>query len=152
MAADGALLRRHEFASPPHRRGLLAAAALFAAAAPLRALAAPVPPPPQVGDCPDCIGEVRLAAFKPRRSHGRRRLHTEMPGRPPGWHLPSLAKPHPLPPCAQVNETLNACPLDAPSCISTLNDDEPHFAAPWQARRAPCGAEGAAPWQLPTAA
>ncbi|KAL4446811.1 hypothetical protein ABPG77_008055 [Micractinium sp. CCAP 211/92] len=32
----------------------------------------------------------------------------------------------------EVNETLNACPLDAPSCISTLNDDELHFAAPWQ--------------------
>ncbi|KAI3434790.1 hypothetical protein D9Q98_002848 [Chlorella vulgaris] len=32
----------------------------------------------------------------------------------------------------EVNETLNACPLDAPSCISTLSDDEEHFAAPWQ--------------------
>jgi uncharacterized protein (DUF1499 family) len=45
------------------------------------------PPPPPVGDCTDCVGEV--------------------------------------------NGTLNACPLDAESCVSTLNDDEGHFAAPW---------------------
>lgn len=31
----------------------------------------------------------------------------------------------------EVNGTLNACPLDSESCISTLNDDELHFAAPW---------------------
>ncbi|PSC72961.1 hypothetical protein C2E20_3641 [Micractinium conductrix] len=31
----------------------------------------------------------------------------------------------------EVNETLNTCNLDTPSCISTLNDDEGHFAAPW---------------------
>lgn len=38
------------------------------------------------------------------------------------------ACPHPR----QVNETLNACTLDSVSCTSTLNDDEAHFAAPWQ--------------------
>ncbi|PRW57776.1 hypothetical protein C2E21_3490 [Chlorella sorokiniana] len=32
----------------------------------------------------------------------------------------------------EVNETLNACTLDSVSCTSTLNDDEGHFAAPWQ--------------------
>lgn len=31
-----------------------------------------------------------------------------------------------------VNETLNSCTLDSQSCISTMNDDEAHFAAPWQ--------------------
>lgn len=31
----------------------------------------------------------------------------------------------------EVNNTLNACPLAADSCISTFNDDA-HFAAPWQ--------------------
>ena len=40
--------------------------------------------------------------------------------------------PHTLPPAPQVNETLNACPLDAASCVSTLNDDEAHFSAPWE--------------------
>lgn len=44
-------------------------------------------------------------------------------------YLNLLSIPHSQ---AQVNETLNACPLDAPSCISTLSDDEEHFAAPWQ--------------------
>ena len=34
----------------------------------------------------------------------------------------------------EVNETLNTCNLDTPSCISTLNDDEGHFAAPWMVR------------------
>jgi len=37
--------------------------------------AVPVPPPPQLGDCPDCAGVI--------------------------------------------NDTLNACALDTPSCIST---------------------------------
>lgn len=32
----------------------------------------------------------------------------------------------------EVNSTLNACAFDAPSCVSTLNDDEEHFAVPWQ--------------------
>lgn len=32
----------------------------------------------------------------------------------------------------EVNSTLNACPLSSESCVSTLNDDELHFAAPWQ--------------------
>jgi hypothetical protein len=31
----------------------------------------------------------------------------------------------------EVNETLNACTLDSASCVSTLSDDEAHFAAPW---------------------
>lgn len=72
-----------------------------------------------------------------------------------GRPLPSpLAHTHthtcnPIPHAApgQVNETLNACPLDAPSCISTLNDDELHFAAPWQAG---CGAWRAVPCRLPS--
>lgn len=32
----------------------------------------------------------------------------------------------------EVNNTLNACELSAPSCVSTLNDDALHFYAPWQ--------------------
>jgi hypothetical protein len=32
----------------------------------------------------------------------------------------------------EVNSTLNACPLSKTSCVSTLNDDEAHFAAPWE--------------------
>ena len=31
----------------------------------------------------------------------------------------------------EVNATLNACPLESESCVSTLNDDEAHFVAPW---------------------
>jgi uncharacterized protein (DUF1499 family) len=30
------------------------------------------------------------------------------------------------------NETLNTCSLSKPSCVSTLNDDELHFIAPWE--------------------
>jgi len=32
----------------------------------------------------------------------------------------------------EVNGTLNACSMDKESCVSTLNDDEAHFAAPWE--------------------
>ena len=32
----------------------------------------------------------------------------------------------------EVNSSLNTCTLSSQSCISTLNDDEAHFAAPWQ--------------------
>ncbi|BDA47534.1 hypothetical protein COCOBI_10-3820 [Coccomyxa sp. Obi] len=32
----------------------------------------------------------------------------------------------------EINNTLNACPLNSPSCISSQNDDQFHFAAPWQ--------------------
>mmetsp|Transcript_17183 Transcript_17183/g.43623 ORF Transcript_17183/g.43623 Transcript_17183/m.43623 type:complete len:328 (-) Transcript_17183:974-1957(-) len=45
------------------------------------------PPPPQEGNCFECIGEV--------------------------------------------GGTLNTCDLDAPSCVSSQNDDEAHFVAPW---------------------
>jgi len=31
----------------------------------------------------------------------------------------------------EVEGTLNTCSLDKPSCVSTQNDDEPHFVAPW---------------------
>lgn len=32
-----------------------------------------------------------------------------------------------------VNDTLQTCPLEGnPSCVSTLNDDEAHFIAPWE--------------------
>ncbi len=31
----------------------------------------------------------------------------------------------------EVQGTLNTCPLSAPSCASTQNDDEGHFVAPW---------------------
>lgn len=54
----------------------------------LVARAADLVPPPSIGDCPECIGEVK--------------------------------------------NTLNTCKLDSISCISTLNDDEVHFQAPWQ--------------------
>lgn len=32
----------------------------------------------------------------------------------------------------EVNNTLNACSLSTDSCVSTFNDDELHFAAPWE--------------------
>ena len=32
----------------------------------------------------------------------------------------------------EVNGTLNACSLSTDSCVSTLNDDELHFLAPWE--------------------
>jgi len=32
----------------------------------------------------------------------------------------------------EVNNTLNTCTLSSQSCVSTLNDDELHFEAPWQ--------------------
>ena len=32
----------------------------------------------------------------------------------------------------EINNTLNACSLESQSCVSTLNDDEVHFAAPWE--------------------
>jgi len=42
----------------------------------------------------------------------------------------------PLGDCAdclgEVNNTLNACTPTSQSCVSTLNDDEAHFEAPWQ--------------------
>uniref|UniRef100_A0A061RVU9 Uncharacterized protein n=1 Tax=Tetraselmis sp. GSL018 TaxID=582737 RepID=A0A061RVU9_9CHLO len=44
-------------------------------------------PEPQIGDCIDCLGEVK--------------------------------------------GTLNTCSLSAPSCVSSQNDDEAHFVAPW---------------------
>ena len=47
-----------------------------------------IPPPPVVGSCTDCIGEL--------------------------------------------NGTLNACTLSSASCVSTQNEDEDHFMAPWQ--------------------
>jgi hypothetical protein len=31
----------------------------------------------------------------------------------------------------EVKGTLNTCDLDAPSCVSSQNDDESHFVAPW---------------------
>ncbi|EFN57033.1 hypothetical protein CHLNCDRAFT_143734 [Chlorella variabilis] len=55
---------------------------------------------------------------------------------------PAAARAAPVPPppeigdcfecLGEVNETLNACDLGSSSCISTLSDDEQHFAAPWQ--------------------
>lgn len=55
---------------------------------------------------------------------------------------PLAANAEPIPPAPQlgdcfeclgeVNNTLNACSLEAQSCYSTLNDDELHFAPPWQ--------------------
>ena len=32
----------------------------------------------------------------------------------------------------EVNGTLNACTLTSPACISSQNEDEDHFVAPWQ--------------------
>jgi len=54
--------------------------------------------------------------------------------------LAANAVPVPSPPSSgdcpdcigEINNTLNACNLDSQSCISTLNDDEVHFAPPWQ--------------------
>lgn len=40
----------------------------------------------------------------------------------------------------EVNSTLNTCPLSSESCVSTLNDDELHFAAPWQYEGTPATA------------
>ena len=31
----------------------------------------------------------------------------------------------------EVNDTLNACDLNAASCVSTFSDDEKHFITPW---------------------
>lgn len=31
----------------------------------------------------------------------------------------------------EVSGTLNTCDLDSPSCVSSQNDDEAHFVAPW---------------------
>jgi len=46
----------------------------------------------------------------------------------------------------EVNDTLNACNLASTSCVSTLNDDEAHFLAPFMyegdrcaEHRAACG-------------
>ena len=75
-------------AAPSSRRDLLFAAALLLPTIPQIANAADIPPPPQIGDCFECLGEVK--------------------------------------------NTLNACSLDSQSCYSTLNDDELHFAPPWQ--------------------
>lgn len=48
-------------------------------------------------------------------------------------NLPPPAKICDGPDClGEVNETLNACALNKPSCVSTLNDDEAHFMAPWE--------------------
>lgn len=47
--------------------------------------------------------------------------------------LPPPAKTCDGPDClGEVNETLNACSLNTSSCVSTLNDDEGHFMAPWE--------------------
>lgn len=47
--------------------------------------------------------------------------------------LPPPAKICDGPDClGEVNETLNACGLNKASCVSTLNDDESHFMAPWE--------------------
>ena len=32
----------------------------------------------------------------------------------------------------EVDSTLNVCALDRQSCVSTQNEDEDHFVAPWQ--------------------
>ncbi|KAI8114301.1 hypothetical protein M9434_002427 [Picochlorum sp. BPE23] len=32
----------------------------------------------------------------------------------------------------EINETLNTCSMNLDSCVSTLNDDESHFIAPWE--------------------
>ena len=32
----------------------------------------------------------------------------------------------------EVNGTLNACTLSSASCVSSQNEDEDHFMAPWQ--------------------
>lgn len=47
--------------------------------------------------------------------------------------LPPPAKICDGPDClGEVNETLNACSMNKASCVSTLNDDEAHFMAPWE--------------------
>ncbi|KAK9862171.1 hypothetical protein WJX84_010014 [Apatococcus fuscideae] len=49
------------------------------------------------------------------------------------------APPPPAPPtgaCSdcvgEIDSTLNACNLQSPSCVSSQNEDESHFEAPWQ--------------------
>jgi uncharacterized protein (DUF1499 family) len=47
--------------------------------------------------------------------------------------VPSQPQRGDCPDCiGEINNTLNACNLESQSCISTLNDDEVHFAPPWQ--------------------
>lgn len=51
---------------------------------------------------------------------------------------PAAAPPPPPPTGAcsdcvgEIDSTLNACNLTSPSCVSSQNEDESHFEAPWQ--------------------
>ncbi|KAG7673061.1 hypothetical protein Ndes2526B_g05369 [Nannochloris sp. 'desiccata'] len=88
-------------------------------------------------------------SFKPRsvaprqNPSSRRELLAAIALVPASFTLAPLAAnavPVPSPPTSgdcpdcigEINNTLNACNLQSQSCISTLNDDEVHFAPPWQ--------------------
>ena len=99
-------------------------------------------PAPQraAASCSAASPSAQPAAPLPAPS--RRALLALVPAALSAAGLPAAAPAAPVPPppalgdCADcagaVNDTLNACNLEAQSCVSTLNDDELHFAAPWQ--------------------
>jgi uncharacterized protein (DUF1499 family) len=76
----------------------------------------------------------------PKTPSSRRDLLAAIALVPASFTLAANAIPIPSPPAAgdcpdcigEINNTLNACNLQSQSCISTLNDDEVHFAPPWQ--------------------
>lgn len=89
----------------PSRRVALAAAILAACAIPKPAIAASsLPPPPPVG-----------ASYSPH-------AHPLSCNRSPG-NCPECL--------GEIDDALNRCNFDAPSCVSVYNDDEEHFFAPW---------------------
>ena len=51
---------------------------------------------------------------------------------------PAFASASPAPPAGDcpecvgvLNDLLNSCPAESEACVSSQNDDETHFAAPW---------------------
>lgn len=98
-------------ALPHHSRRAALATAMLAVCTPALA-ASPLPPPPPVG------------AHRNTRQHRHHTNNTTptTPHHPPG-NCPECL--------GEVDDALNRCNFDAPSCVSVYNDDEEHFFAPW---------------------
>ncbi len=86
--------------------------------------AAAIPPPPQVGACADCIGTD---------TGNLRRLSQTLA--PTAHNAPSDKRQMLIRSIrsGESETTLNVCDEEAASCVSTQNDDEAHFLAPWSA-------------------